>query len=231
MPRRTDPDVGLVVTWQSECHVPANAHRCTRGPPARARTRGSSRDREDRDGPKTAGVPAFSRSTSASCGHTASSRASWQHATSKSGTSRPSSVSAGPSSSRWPAQSSSPIVFRPVGRGRERRAALSGLRLRRAHGLELHRGAVTKATQSLISNTSLVTKVYFPRLLIPLAAVLPGLLDLGISLPVLVPYLRGLRRPDRLGRSSPCRSVDRGSGRVGLRGGCSWRALNVRTEM
>jgi lipopolysaccharide transport system permease protein len=41
---------------------------------------------------------------------------------------------------------------------------------------------VTKATQSMVSNAPLVTKVYFPRLLMPLAAVLPGLLDLGLSL-------------------------------------------------
>jgi ABC-type polysaccharide/polyol phosphate export permease len=47
-------------------------------------------------------------------------------------------------------------------------------------------GAVTKATQSLVSNAGLVTKVYFPRLLIPLAAVLPGLLDLAVSVPVLI---------------------------------------------
>ena len=47
-------------------------------------------------------------------------------------------------------------------------------------------GAVIKATQSLVSNAGLVTKVYFPRLLIPLAAVLPGLLDLAVSLPVVV---------------------------------------------
>ena len=47
-------------------------------------------------------------------------------------------------------------------------------------------GAVIKATQSLVSNAGLVTKVYFPRLLIPLAAVLPGLLDLAVSLPVLL---------------------------------------------
>jgi ABC-type polysaccharide/polyol phosphate export permease len=46
-------------------------------------------------------------------------------------------------------------------------------------------GAVIKATQSLVSNAGLVTKVYFPRLLIPLAAVLPGLLDLAVTLPVL----------------------------------------------
>ena len=47
-------------------------------------------------------------------------------------------------------------------------------------------GAVTKATQSLVSNAALVTKVYFPRLLVPLAAVFPGLIDLTVSLPVLV---------------------------------------------
>ena len=40
-------------------------------------------------------------------------------------------------------------------------------------------GAVTKATQSLVSNANLVTR-YFPRLVIPLAAVFPGLLDLAV---------------------------------------------------
>jgi lipopolysaccharide transport system permease protein len=44
---------------------------------------------------------------------------------------------------------------------------------------------VTKAAQSLVSNSALVTKVYFPRLLAPLASVLPGLLDLALSLLVL----------------------------------------------
>lgn len=43
-------------------------------------------------------------------------------------------------------------------------------------------GSVTKATQSLVNNSALVTKVYFPRLLAPVAAILPGLLDLLISL-------------------------------------------------
>ena len=45
--------------------------------------------------------------------------------------------------------------------------------------------AVIRATQSLVANAALVTKVYFPRMLIPLAAVLPGLIDLAVSLPVL----------------------------------------------
>jgi lipopolysaccharide transport system permease protein len=38
------------------------------------------------------------------------------------------------------------------------------------------------AAESLAAHRDLVTKVYFPRLLAPLAAVLPGLIDLGISI-------------------------------------------------
>jgi lipopolysaccharide transport system permease protein len=45
-----------------------------------------------------------------------------------------------------------------------------------------HASSVTRAAQSLVGNAPLVTKVYFPRLLVPLAAVLPGLLDLALSL-------------------------------------------------
>lgn len=44
---------------------------------------------------------------------------------------------------------------------------------------------VTKATQSLVTNSALVTKVYFPRLLSPVASVLPGLVDLLFSLAIL----------------------------------------------
>jgi lipopolysaccharide transport system permease protein len=47
-------------------------------------------------------------------------------------------------------------------------------------------GAVIKATQMLVQNAALVTKVYFPRLIVPIAAVLPGLIDLFISLSLLV---------------------------------------------
>jgi ABC-type polysaccharide/polyol phosphate export permease len=46
--------------------------------------------------------------------------------------------------------------------------------------------ATTKATQTLVMNSALVTKVYFPRLLAPLASVLPGLVDLAVSLSLLV---------------------------------------------
>lgn len=42
-------------------------------------------------------------------------------------------------------------------------------------------GSVSAATDSLVANTELVTKVYFPRVAAPLAAVLPGLVDLAVS--------------------------------------------------
>lgn len=42
--------------------------------------------------------------------------------------------------------------------------------------------SVSAAAESLASNRALVTKVYFPRLTAPIAAVLPGLLDLVIAL-------------------------------------------------
>ena len=44
---------------------------------------------------------------------------------------------------------------------------------------------VEQAAQSLTNNRELITKIYCPRLLAPLAAVLPGLIDLGISLLIL----------------------------------------------
>jgi lipopolysaccharide transport system permease protein len=46
--------------------------------------------------------------------------------------------------------------------------------------------ALNVARGSLISNESLITKVYFPRLVAPLAAILPGLIDLGVAMVVLV---------------------------------------------
>ena len=49
--------------------------------------------------------------------------------------------------------------------------------------------SVAAAAQSLVDNRDLVTKVYFPRLLAPLAAVFPGLVDLGVSLPIIGVFL------------------------------------------
>jgi lipopolysaccharide transport system permease protein len=45
--------------------------------------------------------------------------------------------------------------------------------------------AVTQASNSFVSNTNLVTKVYFPRMIVPFASTLACVFDLLISLPIL----------------------------------------------
>jgi lipopolysaccharide transport system permease protein len=46
--------------------------------------------------------------------------------------------------------------------------------------------SITTATESLVMNEALVTKVYFPRIATPVAAVLPGLIDVMVSIVGLV---------------------------------------------
>lgn len=46
--------------------------------------------------------------------------------------------------------------------------------------------AVSNSTGSLVQNTSLVTKVYFPRLFIPAAATIAGLVDFAVAAVILV---------------------------------------------
>jgi len=45
--------------------------------------------------------------------------------------------------------------------------------------------AISRSSASLLSNSNLISKVYFPRLILPLAAVGVGVLDLGISFAIL----------------------------------------------
>jgi len=52
-------------------------------------------------------------------------------------------------------------------------------------------GALTRSGVSLVGNSNLLTKVYFPRLVIPISAVLGGLVDLGISFLVLLALMAG----------------------------------------
>ncbi|NDU79404.1 ABC transporter permease, partial [Actinomadura sp. DSM 109109] len=49
--------------------------------------------------------------------------------------------------------------------------------------------AVSAAAQSLVDNRELVAKVYFPRVLAPIAGVVPGLVDLAAALPILAVFL------------------------------------------
>ena len=46
--------------------------------------------------------------------------------------------------------------------------------------------AVTSSSNSLIGNTHLLTKVYFPRMIIPISAVVAGLVDLAVASALLV---------------------------------------------
>ena len=50
-------------------------------------------------------------------------------------------------------------------------------------------GALTRSGTSLIQNTNLITKVYFPRLIIPISGVLVGLVDFAISFVTLIVLL------------------------------------------
>jgi lipopolysaccharide transport system permease protein len=49
--------------------------------------------------------------------------------------------------------------------------------------------ALIASSNSLITNQNLITKVYFPRLMIPLASVLVGVVDFGISFLILIGLL------------------------------------------
>lgn len=49
--------------------------------------------------------------------------------------------------------------------------------------------SLTESSGSLVSNQNLITKVYFPRLIIPLASVLAGLVDFAISFGVLLIFM------------------------------------------
>jgi len=51
---------------------------------------------------------------------------------------------------------------------------------------QLFAGALQRGGTSLVENANLITKVYFPRLALPLAAVLAGLVDFAVSFVVLL---------------------------------------------
>ena len=46
---------------------------------------------------------------------------------------------------------------------------------------QLFSGTLTRASTSLVGNANLLSKVYFPRLVIPLSAIATGMVDFGIS--------------------------------------------------
>jgi lipopolysaccharide transport system permease protein len=56
---------------------------------------------------------------------------------------------------------------------------------------QLFANALTNAGNSLVGSQNLITKVYFPRLLIPLAAVLGGMVDFAIAFVILLLLMVG----------------------------------------
>lgn len=56
-------------------------------------------------------------------------------------------------------------------------------------------GALTRSSQSLVGSANLITKVYFPRLVIPISGVLSGLVDFGVASVVLVGLMLFYRVP------------------------------------
>jgi lipopolysaccharide transport system permease protein len=51
---------------------------------------------------------------------------------------------------------------------------------------QLFSGALTRSSTSLVNNHNLLTKVYFPRLIIPISAVAAGLIDFFVSMVILL---------------------------------------------
>ena len=51
---------------------------------------------------------------------------------------------------------------------------------------QLFAHSLTESSNSLVANERLITKVYFPRLIVPIAAVLGGLVDFGIAFLILL---------------------------------------------
>ena len=58
--------------------------------------------------------------------------------------------------------------------------------------------AVLRTSRSLVDNTQVISKVYFPRMVLPLAAAISGLVDMGVSLVVFMGAFILYRMPLRL---------------------------------
>ena len=130
---------------------------------------------------------AGSSSTWASCGATASCCSSSPGATSRSATSRRSSGPPGRSSSRSPTMVVFSLFFGRRGVGADGRAC--PIRCSSSPACCPGRSSPTpiaSAGQSVVGNQNLVTKVYFPRLIIPMGAVGAGLVDFAIAFGMLL---------------------------------------------
>jgi len=88
--------------------------------------------------------------------------------------------------------------------------------------------AVAGASESLVANRNLVTKVYFPRLAIPLAPVVASLVDLAITFVLLLGLQVGLGRVPGLWAMPALTLVVAGTVLTAAGVGCWLAALNLR---
>jgi lipopolysaccharide transport system permease protein len=58
--------------------------------------------------------------------------------------------------------------------------------------------AVTNSSNSLVGNANLITKVYFPRLIVPTAAILAGLVDFALAFLLLIVMVIYYRATDKM---------------------------------
>ena len=72
-------------------------------------------------------------------------------------------------------------LLREVGTYSLRRLALPHFLLQRLASLDVFRRFLQNATNKIVENQNVITKVYFPRLILPFSATLSGLVDFGIS--------------------------------------------------
>jgi lipopolysaccharide transport system permease protein len=78
------------------------------------------------------------------------------------------------------------FVFRATGGNAFGRNSVSAVCLRRLLPWTFFSNAVTGSGNSLVGNSNLITKIYFPRMIIPIASVASGLLDFLIAFGLLV---------------------------------------------
>ncbi len=65
--------------------------------------------------------------------------------------------------------------------------------------------ALTESSNSLVNNKSLITKIYFPRVVIPCSGVFAALVDFTIAFLVLLGMMVYLPHPAQRGDCSWCR--------------------------
>ncbi len=88
-------------------------------------------------------------------------------------------------------------------------------------------GALSQATQSVVEQQSMITRVYFPRILLPLSGVLAAIVDMIFSVPVLVALMLYYRvAPSRAVWTLPVFLVLAAASALGV--GLWLSALNVR---